>query len=63
MRDVHLCIGEGGAQFCHSPHALRAAQAQLNALYLCLHPSVLSSTCLGLDHLVCVWERDEVVIF
>lgn len=60
---MRLCVGEGGTQLCHSPHTLCAAQAQLNGLYLCLQPSVLSSACLGLDHLVCVWERDEVVVF
>ena len=63
VREVRLCIGEGGAQLCHSPHTLHAAQARPNGLNLCLHPSVLSSTCLGLDHLVCIWERDKVVVF
>ena len=47
-------IGEGGTQLCHSSHTLSAAQAQVNGLYLCLQPCVLSSTHLGIDHLVCV---------
>ena len=32
VREVRLCIGEGGVQLCHSPHTLHAAQARPNGL-------------------------------